>query len=164
MKTMIGRGIALLCCAIALGQASPAAAESLGGVAACALIEGVPGAAHPLRKHPALKPLFASLDAAGHDRGKNARVLERLDKLLTPLYLEAERAFLTILDGSCRTPIAGHARLIGDDLEIRGLVLRPDGSESLEAVRRGSPDDAAALGREAGSELRSRMPPDFLKA
>ena len=59
---------------------------------------------------------------------------------------------------------AGHARLIGGELEIRGLVLRPDGSESLEAVRRGSPGDAVALGREAGSELRSRMPPDFLKA
>ena len=78
--------------------------------------------------------------------------------------LAAERAFLTVLDGSCRTPIAGHARLVGGELEIRGLVLRPDGSESLEVVRRGSPDDAAALGREAGLELRARMPPDFLKA
>jgi hydroxymethylbilane synthase len=96
---------------------------------------------------------------------------ERVRQALAPILdaptgqaLAAERAFLTILDGSCRTPIAGHARLIGGDLEIRGLVLRPDGSESLEAVRRGSPDDAAALGREAGSELRSRMPPDFLKS
>lgn len=95
---------------------------------------------------------------------------ERVQEAVRPIIdaatghaLAAERAFLTILDGSCRTPIAGHARMVGGKLEIRGLVLRPDGSESLEAVRRGSPDDATALGREAGAELRTRMPADFLK-
>lgn len=95
-KLTILRGIALLCCAIALAHASPSTAAegpALGGVAACALVEGVPGPAHPLRKHPALKPLFASLDAAGQDRNKNARVLERIEKLLAPLYVEAEKAF-----------------------------------------------------------------------
>ena len=100
-------------------------------------------------------------------RAEDQRVRAALQPILdgpTGHALAAERAFLTILDGSCRTPIAGHARLIGNDLEIRGLVLRPDGSESLEAFRRGSPDDAVALGREAGSDLRARMPPDFLKA
>ena len=76
--------------------------------------------------------------------------------------LAAERAFLTILDGSCRTPIAGHARMVGGELEIRGVVLRPDGSECIEAVRRGSPEDAVTLGREAGTELRVRMPAGFL--
>jgi hydroxymethylbilane synthase len=92
-------------------------------------------------------------------------VRQALDPILdapTGHALAAERAFLTILDGSCRTPIAGYARLVGDALEIRGLVLRPDGSESLETARRGSPADAAALGREAGSELRGRMPAGFL--
>jgi hydroxymethylbilane synthase len=100
-------------------------------------------------------------------RAEDERVRQALQPILdgpTGQALAAERAFLTILDGSCRTPIAGHARLIGGELEIRGIVLRPDGSESLEAVRRGSPDDAVALGREAGSELRARMPVDFLKA
>ncbi|WP_201839673.1 hydroxymethylbilane synthase [Microvirga zambiensis] len=100
-------------------------------------------------------------------RAEDARVREALQPILdlaTGHALAAERAFLTVLDGSCRTPIAGHARLVGGELEIRGLVLRPDGSESLEVVRRGSPDNAAALGREAGSELRARMPSDFLKA
>ncbi|KAB0266426.1 hydroxymethylbilane synthase [Microvirga brassicacearum] len=76
--------------------------------------------------------------------------------------LAAERAFLTVLDGSCRTPIAGHARLIGDQLELRGLVLRPDGSEALDVLRRGAVADAAALGREAGLDLRGRMPAGFL--
>jgi hydroxymethylbilane synthase len=76
--------------------------------------------------------------------------------------LAAERAFLTVLDGSCRTPIAGHARLLGGDIEMRGLVLRPDGSDSIEAALRGPVADAPALGREAGLDLRARMPADFL--
>lgn len=100
-------------------------------------------------------------------RAEDERVRAALQAILdipTAQALAAERAFLTILDGSCRTPIAGHARLIGGELEFRGLVLRPDGSESLEAVRCGAPEDAVALGRDAGSELRARMPPDFLKA
>ena len=78
--------------------------------------------------------------------------------------LAAERAFLAVLDGSCRTPIAGHARLVDDAIEFRGLVLRPDGSDSLDVVRRGAVADAAALGRDAGLALRGRMPPDFLAA
>lgn len=69
------------------------APETLGGVSACALIEGVPGASHPLRMHASLKPLFASLDGAANDRSKNLRVLDRIEGLLTPLYVEAEKAF-----------------------------------------------------------------------
>jgi hydroxymethylbilane synthase len=98
-------------------------------------------------------------------RADDERVREAVRPILdeaTGHALAAERAFLTILDGSCRTPIAGHARLIGGELELRGLVLRPDGSESLEAIRRGSTGDAVALGRDAGSELRTRMPAGFL--
>lgn len=98
-------------------------------------------------------------------RAEDERVRDALKPILdaaTGHALAAERAFLTILDGSCRTPIAGHARMVDGELEIRGLVLRPDGSECLEAVRRGAPEDAAALGREAGTELRARMPAGFL--
>jgi len=75
--------------------------------------------------------------------------------------LAAERAFLAVLDGSCRTPIAGHAVATGDSIAFHGLILRPDGSEALEARRRGALAEAAALGADAGSELKHRAPPDF---
>jgi len=88
--------------------------------------------------------------------------------LLTPILdsdtdaaLAAERAFLAVLDGSCRTPIAGHATLDGGALRFRGLILRPDGSESLEAQRSGDRADAIALGADAGSELKRRAPANF---
>jgi hydroxymethylbilane synthase len=69
-----------------------------------------------------------------------------------------------VLDGSCRTPIAGHGSLGGAGLSFRGLVLRPDGSESVEARGEGAADDAERLGREAGRDIRARLPAGFLAA
>src|SRR5262245_7641800 len=77
--------------------------------------------------------------------------------------LAAERAFLAVLDGSCRTPIAGHAVAAGDSIAFHGLILRPDGSEAMEARRSGPVADAAALGADAGAELKHRAPPDFFQ-
>jgi hydroxymethylbilane synthase len=78
--------------------------------------------------------------------------------------LTTERAFLAVLDGSCRTPIAGHARVAGSMMAFRGLILRPDGSEALETSRSGALADAAALGADAGRELKGRAAPDFFVA
>jgi hydroxymethylbilane synthase len=78
--------------------------------------------------------------------------------------LAAERAFLAVLDGSCRTPIAGHATIAAQTLQFRGLILRPDGSEAHETACAGSRDDAAALGAEAGRELKRLAPADFFVA
>jgi hydroxymethylbilane synthase len=76
----------------------------------------------------------------------------------------AERAFLAVLDGSCRTPIAGYARIADGRVTFRGLILRPDGSEALEAGRAGPMEDAAFLGADAGLELKGRAAPDFFTA
>jgi hydroxymethylbilane synthase len=80
----------------------------------------------------------------------------------TGVALAAERAYLAVLDGSCRTPIAGHALLSGDRVGFRGLVLRPDGSDSIETFGEAPLADSEQLGREAGLDLKSRMPADFL--
>jgi hydroxymethylbilane synthase len=75
--------------------------------------------------------------------------------------LVAERAFLAVLDGSCRTPIGGHATISGGRLRFRGMVVKPDGSEAFEATREGDVRDAEKLGADAGAELRGRAGPDF---
>ena len=87
-----------------------------------------------------------------------ARICDRV----TGFQLAAERAFLAVLDGSCSTPIAGYAAVEDGRLSFRGLVLRPDGSESLEVTREGLSADATWIGREAGEELRARLPAGFL--
>jgi hydroxymethylbilane synthase len=79
----------------------------------------------------------------------------------TETALIAERSFLAVLDGTCRTPIAGHARIDGDSIHFRGMIARTDGSEVLETTRRGRRADAAALGEDAGRELKRRAGPGF---
>lgn len=75
--------------------------------------------------------------------------------------LAAERAFLTVLEGSCRTPIAGHAKVAAGRVNFRGLIAKPDGSEVFETTRTGSAAQAAALGRDAGRELKERAGAGF---
>jgi hydroxymethylbilane synthase len=75
--------------------------------------------------------------------------------------VRAERALLAALDGSCHTPIAGHAGIAGGRLHLRALLARPDGSECLRAERAGLPCDAERLGEDAGAELRARAGPAF---
>jgi hydroxymethylbilane synthase len=84
-----------------------------------------------------------------------------IDDPVTATALSAERAFLAVLDGSCRTPIAGHARLTAAGLSFRGLVARPDGSAAFETVRRGEALDAEAMGRDAGLELKAKAGDHF---
>jgi hydroxymethylbilane synthase len=94
-------------------------------------------------------------DAAIHD------LVAAVDHTDTATALQAERAFLGELDGSCRTPIAGHATLSDGTLRLRGMILRPDGSEVHETTRFGPPADAALMGVDAGRELRACVPADF---
>lgn len=91
-------------------------------------------------------------------------LLVPLDDAPTRKLLEAERAFLTALDGSCRTPLAGLANLRGDRIEFRGEILRPDGSERFQTTREGLSSEAAALGKDAADELRAKGGPNFFDA
>ncbi|MDI3309721.1 MAG: hydroxymethylbilane synthase [Acetobacteraceae bacterium] len=74
----------------------------------------------------------------------------------------AERALLGALDGSCRTPIGGHARLLPDGrLHLTGLVARPDGSFLLKRSLTGPAKEAARIGAELGRSLRADSPTDI---
>ena len=89
--------------------------------------------------------------------------LAAIDHRPTATCVAAEHAMLVVLDGSCRTPIAGHAILASDGaLHLRGLIVKPDGSELIATERRGAATDAEALGRDAGHELKRRGGPGFL--
>jgi hydroxymethylbilane synthase len=80
----------------------------------------------------------------------------------TGIALAAERAFLTALDGSCRTPIAGLAIVSGDHVDFSGLVLSADGRLSFSATRHGASGDAVALGDDAARDILARAPSDIL--
>lgn len=92
-------------------------------------------------------------------------ILAALNHEQTFIRVTAERAFLAVLDGSCRTPIAAHAWYDGDNtLEFHGLVAKPDGSEVHEVRRQGPASATAAytMGHDAGLELKGKIGPDFL--
>lgn len=88
-------------------------------------------------------------------------MLAKIHHHATGLQLAAERAFLARLDGSCETPIAGLAVLEGDQLWLRGEILRPDGSKVIAGDLRGPVADGAALGRALADELLGRAGPGF---
>jgi hydroxymethylbilane synthase len=98
------------------------------------------------------------------DDAATGEVLAKIDHADTRAALVCERAFLAVLDGSCRTPIAGHAIVEGTRLSFRGMILRPDGSEAFETTCAGDRRDATALGANAGAELKARAPSDFFAA
>ncbi len=73
----------------------------------------------------------------------------------------AERAMLAVLDGSCHTPIGGHARITpAGRLRLTGLVARADGTFLLKRCLEGLPPDAERLGQELGASLKADTPSD----
>jgi hydroxymethylbilane synthase len=87
------------------------------------------------------------------DDHRAAEMLSALHDKTTGQQLAAERAFLTALDGSCETPIAGLAELSGGTLRLRGEILRPDGSECLNDDQSAPIEDGAELGRVMAAKL-----------
>ena len=79
----------------------------------------------------------------------------------TGLRLAAERAYLLRLDGSCQTPIAGLAVIDGDQIWLRGEILRPDGTKVIAGEVRGPVVDGVALGTDLAAELLGRAGPGF---
>jgi hydroxymethylbilane synthase len=74
----------------------------------------------------------------------------------------AERALLAALDGSCRTPIGAHARLLADgSLTLTGLIARVDGSYLLRRSETGRAADATRIGANLGACLRAQAPADM---
>jgi hydroxymethylbilane synthase len=88
-------------------------------------------------------------------------ILVRINHADTSTAIECERAFLAALEGSCTTPIAGHAAIAGDAVQFRGLIARPDGSAAHDIAGTGNRRDAATIGTEAGRELKHRAGPGF---
>ncbi|MDO9384076.1 MAG: hydroxymethylbilane synthase [Hyphomicrobiaceae bacterium] len=80
----------------------------------------------------------------------------------TALCVTAERAFLTKLEGSCRTPIAGLAELGDGGLTFRGMLLTPDGKDCREVAGSGGYGDAYQIGDDAGAKLLANAGPHFL--
>lgn len=90
-----------------------------------------------------------------------AEALMPLNNPETLACLQAERAMLDALDGTCRTPIGGLARMQGDQILLQGLVAWPDGSRLVRHQMTGPSGDPVALGKAVGMYLRAQIGPEF---
>ena len=77
--------------------------------------------------------------------------------------LACERAFLAVLDGSCRTPIAGLARVEEGRIAFYGMILTPDGRQAHEITGEGGVEEAARIGAEAGRRIREKAGSGFFR-
>ena len=109
---------------------------------------------------PAVGQGAVGIETRADDTATRAMVA-KISDADTATALAAERAFLAVLDGSCRTPIGGHAQVSGDKIHFRGIIVKPDGSEAFEVSREGSRAQAEELGADAGRELKGRGGDDF---
>jgi hydroxymethylbilane synthase len=112
---------------------------------------------------PAVGQGAIGLETRSADELTRMRV-DAISDLNTLMAVTAERVFLAVLDGSCRTPIAGYARVADGTVHFHGLILKPDGSQAYETTRSGPLFEAVALAHDAGQELKGRAGPDFFTA
>ena len=91
-------------------------------------------------------------------------LLATIDHRPTHEAVSCERAFLAVLDGSCRTPIAGYAESDGLHLRFNGMILTPDGGQVHEIGIEGRSENATALGMEAGEAVRAKAGPGFFES
>lgn len=95
---------------------------------------------------------------------------EKIGALLAPIndantmvVLKTERAFLRQLDGSCRTPLAGHAVVSGDQVAFHGMILSPDGQKWFEDRGVSSIADSEEMAISIADKLRARAGADFFE-
>lgn len=86
-------------------------------------------------------------------------LLQPLHDPFTGICVDAERAMLKVLDGSCRTPIAGYARVDQQGmLQLHGLQAEEDGSAIYRAQATGVGMQAEKIGQEVGERILSQLP------
>lgn len=100
-------------------------------------------------------------------RSNDVQLKEQLSLINCPethLCVKAERSFLEMLDGSCKTPIAALAVIENGQLSMEGLVASPDGQKVERTHISGPASQARELGLEAGRVIKARLPASFFQA
>ncbi|MCU1264756.1 MAG: Porphobilinogen deaminase [Acidobacteria bacterium] len=81
------------------------------------------------------------------------KLVSRIDHAETNFACTAERALLRTLGGGCLLPIAAHAIVAGEELQIEGLVASRDGRKIVRDQMSGSIEEAERVGSELAERL-----------
>ena len=100
------------------------------------------------------------------DDKETHHILERINHAETAFCAVAEREVLSVLEGTCHTPMSAYATLEGDKLVLRAELYSLDGQQKYEARTEVSEqvtlENARACGEEVGRELLNKIPEGFL--
>lgn len=132
---------------------------ALAGLKRLGLAHRVTEALSPAVCLPAIGQGALGIETRAGD-AKATAALSSVHHVETAIAVAAERALMATVGGSCRMPVAAHARREGDRMFLDGLLADPDGSN----VRRGKraaawpreESEAAQLGSDLGRELASK--------
>ncbi|GIW81011.1 MAG: porphobilinogen deaminase [Gemmatales bacterium] len=80
-------------------------------------------------------------------------LLAQLNHSPTRQAVDGERSFLRHLGGGCQVPIAVFSDCKGEQLELRGAVLSPDGTKCATGQKTGAIHLAEQLGKELAEDL-----------
>mmetsp|Transcript_27084 Transcript_27084/g.51191 ORF Transcript_27084/g.51191 Transcript_27084/m.51191 type:complete len:366 (+) Transcript_27084:166-1263(+) len=97
------------------------------------------------------------------DDERSLKYIDALNCMDTHVCVNCERAFLEALDGNCKTPIAGQAKIIDGKIVFKGLIAMPDGSLKYETDASGEIADAVEIGKKAGEDLKAQAGDKFFE-
>jgi hydroxymethylbilane synthase len=84
-------------------------------------------------------------------------ILSNLDHAPTRAAVTAERALLATLEAGCSAPVAALAEVLGgeagEELNLRGAVISPDGKRTVRLTRAGTLADAHQVGQALAADL-----------
>ena len=86
---------------------------------------------------------YSYLDGYGNPEGRYAAL--------------AERAFVRELDGGCTSPVAAHARITDNQINMKGLYYRESTKEWYTDRITGTVEEAEMLGRNLAKEMKERF-------
>ncbi len=93
-----------------------------------------------------------------------AEVVSFLNDPVTEQAVTAERSFLAVLGGGCQIPVAAHATIEGDRLNLRAIIGTIDGAVVLSEEVRGPAAEHVRLGRSLAEGILSRGGREILDA
>jgi len=109
-----------------------------------------------------IMPLEEMLPAVGQgalgleirrDDQETLELIGFLNHGVTEVTVRAERALLKGLGGGCQVPVAGHCRLDGGGMTLRGMVAELDGSRIITDEMKGGEDSPEDLGTALAERL-----------
>ena len=133
---------------------------AMAGLNRLGLADVAQSAINPSEMLPAIAQGAIGIEWRKADK-KTADILKKIHHEETAQQINAERAFLAELDGSCQTPIAGLATIEGSSLKLTGQVLRTDGSDSISETASSNIEDGPELGRELAQKILAQAGPNF---